>query len=387
MDLGQATGQFADDLMKLVVPPGHLGHVLVSPMSLMTVLSMLLAATRNDSKSQLIKVLHLHPSGPVGQSNVEDLFYCLISDYEETEGMDEQYIVRNKVILSKDHKLKTDLNGTFFEKYKAQVDSVDLKSSKTMKALNKEVNKSTDGLIDDLVDFLGVNSTATILSSFFFKSPWTMDEPTVNSSASKKVANWPFKYTKIPIGRWIRGKPADLLEFVSLPISESSSMVQFAPMFSPISSFIGDPSKFLRLSYLTRQIHLPGYGESIVPGKDGPFLPFPKLNFCSKLVMNEYIDKLGAIDIFSRAADISLVNESVSLKVSSVVHLNCISIDASGIKAASVSAVETVVNSARNTTAKQFEKMFNRQLTFSAYDSRNNLSMFLGKMDYTRHKN
>ena len=95
---------FSDHLSRLVVPPDHSGNALVSPLSLLTVLSLLLAGTRNRSNSQLREALHM-PS-QVNQSVIDDYYNALLTSFEAkmNQTVQEEYreviLVENMALVS-----------------------------------------------------------------------------------------------------------------------------------------------------------------------------------------------------------------------------------------------------------------------------------------------
>lgn len=156
MDLSVPAGHFSDELTKQLITDSHTGNALVSPVSLLTALSMLLAGTRGSTRSSLSSALQL-PSN-VSQETIDLFHHALISGYKAQSNDANKLIIKNNVLVARDYvkdsPLLSSYESTVREKYDASIEGVDFANDglAVKNKVNAWVNESTHGLIKSLLD-------------------------------------------------------------------------------------------------------------------------------------------------------------------------------------------------------------------------------------------
>ena len=379
MDLSQAAGRFSDDLLKLVVPQNHAANALVSPLSILTALSMLLLGSKNSSKESLMNALRL-PSN-VTQPQVDDYYHTLISAWKANANEGEKLLINN-IALVKDsgRQLLPEYKDALKNKYQAEIEQVnfDTGGEALVNKVNNWVNSSTEGLIPTLLNSPPDQETVMmLLNAVYFKSEWLKrfygpieDDFHVNDSVKKKAqfisrdAEF-YKYLEVPVG-----SDNEKIKLISIPYKGKFNMVVLLPPKSQnVNSLFSQHSITGMVKQLlqekTREVHL----------------TLPKFKFTSKAQMNEHLIALGAGDVFTSSADLSGITGEKDLKVSNIKHLTAIEVDEYGTKAAAVTSIEIVPLSAVYRNEEPIELKLNRPFVFVIYDTDNQLPIFVGKLN------
>ena len=379
MDLSQAAGKFSDDLIRLIVPSNHTENALVSPLSLLTVLSMLLLGAKNDSKTKLTNALRL-PSN-ASQSDIDNYYHTLLSSYNgKTNENDDKLLISNMALIKKDQNLLQEYENGVKEKYQAQISQVDFanEGNAIMNKVNQWVNQSTQGLIPSLLDSPpNAENILMLLNSVYFEGKWRhklydMQEMDfhVSDSETKKASfigkTEGFKYLEVPFG----DSSNDKLQLVELQYKGQSSMViLLPPKNKTVNSVISEKSIYDLVKQVvaqnTRYINL----------------TMPKFKFNVKSQMNQHIASLGAGDLFTDQADLSGITGKANLKVSDIKHATAIEVDEYGTKAAAVTSIEIVPMSMNYHPDPPLELTIDRPFAFVIYDKNSKLPIFVGKLE------
>ena len=379
MDFSASAGQFSDELTKLLITPSHTGNALISPLSLLTALSMLLAGSRGPTKGSLTSTLQL-PSN-VSQDDVDSYFNTLISAYNSRANDRNKLLIKNKMLVSgetvKDQPLLPSFEETVRNKYDASVESVDFvnKGLEVKNQVNSWVNESTNGLIQSLLDDPPKADTVfMLLNAVYFESKWAKvfkspyeREFYVDGSTEKNVTFMSrtsrLKYSEIA------GPDGAKVQALAIPYESGHSMIILLPPASVSVNSLFDEKK---ISSMARQV-------AAVTSQREIDLHMPKFKFDTKLSMKSYLTSMGARDLFL-APDLSGINGASNLKVTDVKHATAIEVDQEGTKAAAVTSIEISLTSLVIGKEEPLQVVLDRPFAFVIYDTTNQLPIFVGKL-------
>lgn len=432
MDFSSAAGQFCDDLFRQIVTPDNQANNCVSPLSLLTILAIMMTGARNNSKNQLQKVHHL-PNN-VNGSDIDNYYHQLLNVYKnisnsnENDNNDEsdffanitaetfktnktldlgieisdteneteaekqknmQLLVNSLVLASNDgiNTLLPEFENTLKEKYNSEVRLVDFstRGEQIKNQVNNWVNKNTNGLIPSIINQApDSDSKLIVLNAVYFQAKW--DEPFnykedrnfyvngVNKKTKKFMAkkrNY-LKYLEIPYsGSEVPWYTTDSIQLVSINYRERdrfSMVIIIPPRYSTINSFINEFS----ITNLIDKLYAQRYGTYI-----NLFMPLFTIE--TKMDMKEYFSKMGANDIFNENADFSGIVEKGNIFVSQLKHATKIEVDTLGTKAAATTYVEWIQLSAHPPEPKDI--VVDRPFIYVVLDKEINLPIFMGKVE------
>ena len=376
MDFSAAASRFSDDLIRLVVPPNHAENALISPLSMLTCLSMLLVGTKSNSRTQLTNALRL-PSD-ASQYDLDSYFNTLMTSYKSMDEKKGKLLVNNMALVSDQKQLLTQFEETVRNRYNAEVSSVDFekKADEIKNLVNQWVNSTTQGLIPILLEEPPKPETVLmLLNSIYFEANWYKlfgdaypREFYQSKNEVKNASFMPVKerfwYMEVPFG-----ETGENIQMVELPYrSDSSSMILMLP---PKSKSINDVLHEKSMFDLINQFNDNGTVIKVD-------LHMPKFKFNTKAQMEKYLKKMGAVDLFENNADLTGITGD-ALKVDGITHATSIEVDEYGTKAAAVTSISVVEITSLMPNDK-VEMVLDRPFAFCIYDRVAKLPIFVGKL-------
>lgn len=377
----------------------------MSPLSLLTALTMLWVGTRNNSSSQLKSALHL-PS-EVQQSTVNDYYHTFMSGLEAKMqsirqekaeyaarypgGLEEiltsqenVMLVKNVALLSNELNILPEYESIVKDKYLAKIDRVNFESEgeQIKDSINRWANETTDGYIPSMLTTPpDAASALVILNAVFFQAIWKRtfkgpveEGPFYPSEGENKTARYMrqddvYNFWQIPYGE----EASEDLMMIELPYrpnnANMSMLVFFPPESKSVNSLIAEKS----LIDLAEQFMINATSQKVK-------LRMPKFKFTSKLDMKSYLKQMGVVDIFAPStADLSGISSDPRLFLSKALHATAIEVDKQGTKAAALTYMEIMLSSAR-IIRPVVELTLNRPFAFIIYDKKNKLPIFVGKL-------
>ena len=381
MDLSASAGQFSDHLTQVLITPSHTGNVLISPLSLLTALSMLLAGSREGTRSSLSSTLKLPANA--SQEDIDSYYQSLISAHKTESNGRSQLQVKNKVLVSRSHLAESPLlpsyEKTVREKYDASIDPVDFVNEGQLikKNVNAWVNESTDGSISELLkEPPDEKSILMLLNCIYFESRWTrrftsatsgdfLVEGVTNKTVDYMNHKANLKYSRIPIGA-----SNETVQAVAIPYRSNASMIILLP---PESVSVNQLFNGNSVYSMARQV--------ITESKDQFVdITLPRFNFQSDLPLAKYLKLMGEENLFSPKADLSGINGATNIKVSKVQHLTAIDVDKVGTKAASTTGIQIDLHMGFASTDEPVRMVLDRPFAFVIYDNDHHVPLFLGKL-------
>lgn len=311
-------------------------NVLVSPVSLATALAVLSHGAGGDTRGQIDSVLN---SGSLSQNELCDKYNSIISKLQNRESLDLQ--MGNSVWIDKRYKYKNGFLKTANQKFDADMINTDFSKSYAVDQINKWAADKTHGLITKPIHSISPNTVMYIVNSLYFNGKWqhqfdtylTKDENFICSNGQT------VKTPMMNMQQNVLYYENDKYSAVNLPYNGSASMMFVLPKGSVDECIKQISASGLDSTYA-------GLQTSNVQMK------IPKFKFSTDMKLNDYLNSIGLIKMFSTSADFSGISDR-QLDLNQI-HQNCvIDVNEDGTKAAAITA-GNIVASAMPMKAKVF---------------------------------
>ncbi|GAB6022894.1 Serpin peptidase inhibitor, clade B (Ovalbumin), member [Chamberlinius hualienensis] len=310
-------------------------NLLISPYSVMSVLSMLYLGSSGSTSEQLTQALHFH-----NMSYVEvHRSYKKVLDGVKMSKIHQNLTIANKIFVQKNVNVSQVYSEKLLEYYDAEVELVDFSNTSFAKELiNTWVRVHTRGQIESLLKAPPSSVTSILLANVvYFKGSWlykfdkkrTYERATFRMTAhgSTSVAMMVARL-KVPHGHSEELK-CSILE---LPYSDAR-----------LSMFIFLPDEIEGLVQLEQQLTTNLLNKLLANlKKEAVNVRLPRFNLESKLTLRETLVKMGLNDIFVQGqADLSgLTTDITDAYVNEVSHRTSIRVNEDGSEASAATALD-----------------------------------------------
>nr|QLJ11039.1 serpin 3 [Fasciola hepatica] len=318
---------------------GNYENVFLSPMSLYSVMAMVLAGGEGETKEQMLTALQLNRT--LGRDALHNSIgsavrVCLKSSPGVTVSFG------NRIYAQHDASILPQYKAIVLGDYDADVENVDFtKTEAARKDINQWVSEKTKEKIRELIPsgVLGPDTCVAIINALYFKGSWEIEFP--------KEATTKDKFHLLDGGRKEVFMMYKESEFHSTVLAELDSVAVKLPFRqSKWEMFVIVPNKKDGLKSLLPKLQSEGLTKalsaSFTKQTTGVFLPRFKLTE-STVDAKELLTKLGMSSVFSRTtADLSKMCSSRSLFISDIKHKAILEVDEEGAEAVAASAAIAV---------------------------------------------
>ncbi|MDQ3914894.1 MAG: serpin family protein [Actinomycetota bacterium] len=166
--LARATNDFGFDLLAEL---GDGGNVVVSPVSISSVLTMLLNGAVGETGRSIASTLHVDDRR---EDEVNSAYASLLALLEGSGDVD--LTVANSLWPDDGIEMRSDYVDSVGDSFGAEIDQVDLGDADTAERIDGWVRRETRGLIDGISEELGLpdpRAVLVLLNAVYFKSAWT----------------------------------------------------------------------------------------------------------------------------------------------------------------------------------------------------------------------
>lgn len=362
-DMVKKNNVFALNLFKQV---SGADSKVISPLSVTYLMGMLSNGADGDTQSEIIKTIGW---GNVALSDINSFSKMLMESYPKLDRAT-TISIANYVAVNNQYKLLTDFQKTVETNYKAEVESLDFASGKTLGRINSWCSKHTDGMIPKIIDNVEPSALSYIMNAIYFNGTWSDKfEKSMTKQENFKgytrdikkaymmhrtdellyVSNDSFSAVRIPYGN------GTFTMTVVLPNADKS-----------ISDVLGamDAEKLSAIRYSMENCRVD--------------LKLPRFTTTTELPLNDIIASLGAPSMFSPGkADFSKLAEG-SFFISKMFQKAKIEVSEEGTKAAAVTAAIAMATSL-NAPEPRFVKLYaDRPFIYMITDNAGNI-LFMGQ--------
>lgn len=362
----QSTADFSVDLFKNAYTKGE--NSLISPTSVYLALGM----TANGAKGNTLKEFEeLLGKKGLGIQDLNSYYYSLSQRLADVNSG--KVGIANSIWYRDDDSLT--VNKDFLQKnanyYKSAAYKSDFSSKETVTDINNWVKYNTEGLIDKIIDKIDEDSVMYLINAVCFEDKWEVlykkedihqGDFRLEDGRSKKVEFMNSKenlYIKDDKAQgFIKPYKSGKYSFVAILPNEDVTVDSY------IASLSGD--KFMKL--------MEGKSNKSVNAA------LPKFEASYSIELKDSLKKLGLNDCFEAdKADFSDMAKSDfgNIWVASTLHKTFISVDDTGTKAAAVTTVVMVDESA---LIDEIYIVLDRPFIYAIIDNETNLPLFIGTM-------
>ena len=364
---------FAADLFKnTVIDDVKNGkNALISPESVICALAMTANGAAGNTLTEFEKVL-------CGNMTLDE-YNNRLSEYNKSlTGSDKvKFSIANSIWLKDDERL--DIKDEFLKANQDYFNASAVKApfdGNTVKEINEWVNKSTDGMIDKIIDELSPEAVACLINAITFEGKWT-----------EQYEEWQVDEKGIFTNAKDEEQKAVMLsgtEDYYLGDSKTDGFIKYY-----------EGGKFAFMAMLPHKgISISDYIEGL-KGEDILSLynnreraivhtKMPEFTYDYSAVLNDSLYEMGIKDAFSRElADLSNMAqiEDFNIFISEVLHKTHIELDRNGTRAAAVTAVIMECTSAVVPSYDTKEVYLDRPFVYAIIDRETGIPVFLGALN------
>ncbi|MBR1529561.1 MAG: serpin family protein [Oscillospiraceae bacterium] len=354
--------QFAVNLFQETALQNPDGNLLISPLSVMTALSMTANGAKNQTLSEIEQVLG---------SDISDLNQNLYSYLQTLPSSGKtKFSIANSIWFRDTEALK--VNPEFIQNNVNYYDCdlyQEAFTPETCDKINQWVDKNTDHQINHVIDHMNPEDMLYLINALSFDGKWL--EPYEKDKIEKqRFENFDHQGTTVSMmkSEEIYYISSDHAEGFLKPYQDGYS---FAAILPDEEISVNEYIASLDSETLSDMLNHPDTNAEIIAG-------IPKFSSDFNISAKEILFEMGIQTAFTDDADFSDMaeyqNQKDALKIGEVLHKTHIEVDEQGTKASAVTAV-IMMNKAE---AMQKSVILNRPFVYLIIDDANKLPVFIG---------
>lgn len=373
----EGNNKFAFNVFKEISKAESNKNVFISPLSISIALTMTYNGARENTKTEMNKVL--------GYEGMDDdkinNDYKILHSYLENLDKNIKLNISNSIWIREGEDINKEFININKDIFGAKVDNLDFTKPSSVDKINDWIEKSTDKMIKDMLKGpIDGNVVMYLINAIYFKGQW-QDPFDKNNNITEEFTNSKGEKSKVDFMRKIANSDKtfygekDDFQAIKMPYDSGKvSMYAVLPKEGlDIDSFINtlDMDKWNSIK------------RSIGKDKEAVNVSFPKfqIEYGAK-ELKEPLVSLGMKDIFSDAANLSGIREGIY--VSSVLHQGKIEVNENGSEAAAVTIVE-VRETSMPIIDETKEFIANRPFIFILEDEESGTILFMGKLEEAKN--
>ncbi|XP_074594545.1 iripin-2-like [Brevipalpus obovatus] len=352
-------------------------NLLLSPISLFSTLLIVYSGSSSSTQNEMINLLSLKG---MTQDQINDAFRDIMHDLLKLSGKKNMIESLNAILIDNQVKVSSRFVDKIRTYYLAELEKVDFATDPqwVMEFLNEKVRRRTYGAINQILDQPPDPLTRLILvNAFYFKGIWnrpfmpqfTTKMPFTNADGSVSSVD-----TMFQTGPFMFNCDHDKYHVCAAELPYSSGKLSFVAILPdnhtvPAGEASGQFQSDMDLDMI----------EDIVDGMSETVLEFamPRLSLEAQYDLLKPLEDLGMKAAFSpQSANFSQMSDNKELFVRQARHKTVLLINEEGSKA----AASTIAEIGTRRRAPQF--MLNRPFVFLIRDTRTNLILFMGKVNF-----
>jgi serine protease inhibitor len=361
---GDKTSLFGISLLVKLMAAGSEQNIVISPFSLELALGMVYAGCSGISADELGRVVGFSP-----KSNSREALFpgmTLSSDLPPAVTLK----IANSLWCDRSAKLRPTFEAKVKELFNPLVQSVDLETADTMRAINEWVAKATENRITDLIQ-QPPKPPLVLIDAVYFKGAW------VHPFSAKQ--NFPTQFNRE------RGGPCQVTMMkggLSAPYLETDDFeaVKLPYNGGRLEMLLVLPAKGTGLSTVLQKLTRGSWKQTMDEFSEASgtiSLPRFKATFRDSLVSP--LTELGIKGIFEPSKDFTPMFENPGkFYVSNIIQQTYLRVDENGSEAAAATEVQIEVSAMRRSPTKPFNLVFDRPFLFAIIDDQSGQLIFAG---------
>lgn len=372
--LSKANTQFSTNLFQQIASSDDSKNLLFSPYSVHQALAM--AMNGNDGKvlEEFIKILQLEGmSLDDANQAIKDLTSFLL-DVDPRVKLN----LANGIWYKEDFQVQIPFKNAAQQYFNAEIAPLDMEDPNSVKIINNWIEKQTNNLIKDMLDFIPADAVMYLVNAIYFKGEWTYNFPIGNTRKEKFTLH---NGQEIMADMMNLGEPAGFKaygtsEYTYLEIPYSSEQYSMGILINES----GD------LSQLSPHVTMENLNEWRTNSRDvNLILKMPKFKIEFRIDnLSSDLQAMGLVKPFSFHKDNFtqlFSNPTDLLKINRVIHQAFIEVDEKGSEAAAATIVEVVVVVSLPPNKMPTIFTLDRPFIFFIQEKHSGAILFMGKLE------
>ena len=333
--LSEANTQFAFNLFQQIATNGKAENIFFSPYSVHQALAMTMNGNDGEVLEEFIRILQLEGM-TLEEANqaVKDLTAFLLEvDPKVKLG------IANGIWYKEGYQVQIPFKNASQEYFNAQIQPLDMSDPKSVNVINHWIEKQTNDLIHDMLDFIPADAVMYLVNAIYFKGDWTYNFPKGNTRKEKFTLGngQEIQVDMMNLGEAAGFKAYGNPNFTYLEIPYSTGQYTMGVLTNE-SGDLSEIDAYMSMDNLnewrnnTRDVNL--------------ILKMPKFKFDYKIDnLADDLKAMGLVRPFSFHPDNFtrlFSNPTDDLKISRVIHQALIEVDEKGTEAAAATIIEAV---------------------------------------------
>lgn len=360
--VGQAVNAFGFDLLGEVASGDE--NTVTSPVSVATLLGMVLAGSGGDTADAIAQVLHLDDARDVRMG-------ALLAQLTDTD--DVTFSVANGLWANQGTPFTDSYRSFVQDTFDATVEEADLGAQDTADAIDAWVDENTNGLITDIAQDLGLpnpQAALVLLNAVHFLGEWTTQfDPDDTTDQPFTLPDG--KRVDVPLmelrDQDLQHTRRDGYQMLRLPYGDEG---RYAMDVLLPDEADGLPALLGSLDADEWQAATDSLAETTVDE-----LALPRFELAWKAELTEALDRLGMGVAFTPAADLRPMSPA-DPSLDTVVHKTFIRVDEAGTEAAAVSGGVGIISAPADPRVFRVDRPF----AFTISDTETDTILFLGSV-------
>ncbi|PZX58181.1 serpin family protein [Algoriphagus chordae] len=372
--LSEANTQFAINLFQQIATNGQSENFFFSPYSVHQALAMAMNGNDGEVLEEFIQVLQMEGMN-LEEANqaVKDLTSFLLEVDPKVE-----LNIANGIWYKEKYQVQVPFKNTSQEYFNAEIAPLDMKDPNSVNIINNWIEKQTNNLIKDMLDFIPENAVMYLVNAIYFKGDWSYNFPKDNTRKEKFTVHngQEIMVDMMDMGESAGFKSFGTSDYTYLEIPYSTGQYSMGILINET----GD------LSQLSSHFTMENLNEWRANSWDvNLILKMPKFKIEYRIDdLSNDLKTMGLVRPFDYHQDNFtklFSNPTDPLKISRVIHQALIEVDEKGTEAAAATIVEVVelVSLPPNKDAVVFT--LDRPFIFFIQEKHSGAILFMGKLE------
>ncbi|NXU80427.1 OVAL protein, partial [Oreotrochilus melanogaster] len=336
--IGAASTEFCFDVFKELKVQHVNENIIISPLSIISALSMVYLGAREDTRAQIDKVVHFDKITGFGEAiesqcpTSESVHASLKDTFSQLTKPSDNYSLAfaSRLYAEETYPILPEYLQCVKELYKGGLETINFQTAaeQARQVINSWVESQTDGMIKSLLQPSSVDpqTEMVLVNAIYFKGLW---ERAFKDEDTQEV---PFRITEQ------ESKPVQMMSQigsfkVEVVASEKVKILELPYASGELSMLVLLPDDVSGLEQLESSITVEKLIEWISSNtkeERNIKVYLPRMKIEEKYNLTSVLVALGITDLFSSSANLSGISSAESLKISEAVHEAFVEIQEAG---------------------------------------------------------
>jgi serpin B len=364
--IANGNNQFSLKLFQFLQKENPNKNILFSPFSISSAMAMTYAGAKNETESQIKKVMNFNVNQNILHKNFKELF-----DLQNTSLGSIKFLTANSFWIQKNLKVNESFIKTQKSYYNSEPKFVDFSNIESSRdEINQWVENKTEEKIKGLIQSNDIDKDTRLIliNAIYFYADWqvgfkkTQTYDSQFSLTDGQERKTPFMHITNPYNYF----SDEIIQAIELPYKNGqASMIIILPkVFNELNQF---EKSFDSIYYkkIISNFH-----------KDTVTIALPKFKSSSRFLLKNALSELGMPLVFNSNANFSGIMTTESIHIGEVVHQSTIEVSEEGTEATAATSVLTTRGVSLN--SKNFN--INHAFIYIIKENASGCILFIGKI-------